>query len=68
MKKQIAELQTQVKRLESIIEVLVIKERDNQAEISKLIKRMLKAEFELTYHRDSLDRCADLLNVPRSRV
>jgi len=68
MKEQIAELQARVKKLESQIEVLVIKERDNEAEISKLIKRMLKAEFELTYHRDGLDRVADLLGVPRSRI
>tara|TARA_Y100000361_G_C11000152_1_gene258845 strand:+ start:131 stop:340 length:210 start_codon:yes stop_codon:yes gene_type:complete len=67
-KQQISELQAQVKKLESMIEVLVIKERDNQADISKLIERMLKAEFELTYHRDSLDRVADLLKVPRSRI
>ena len=68
MKQQIAELQAQVKKLESQIEVLVIKERDNQAEIGKLIERMLKAEVELGYHRDGLDRCADLLYVPRSRI
>ena len=68
VKKEIAQCQKKIKKLESIIEALVSKERDHQAEISKLIKRVLKAEVELIYHRDGLDRCADLLDVPRSRI
>ena len=64
MKQQIAELQTQVKKLESQVEVLM----SYQLAIEPLIKRVRELEWKMHETRDSLDRVADLLEVPRSRV
>ena len=64
MKQQIAELQTQVKKLESQVEVLM----SYQLAIEPLIKRGRDREWKMREARDSLDRVADLLDVPRSRV
>ena len=64
MKQQIAELQTQVKKLESQVEVLM----SYPLAIAPLIKRVRDLEWKMREARDSLDRVADLLDVPRSRV
>ena len=64
MKQQIAELQTQVKKLESQVEALLY--RVKVLELEKATKREIDNNRHET--RDSLDRVADLLNVPRSRI
>ena len=64
MKQQIAELQTQVKKLESQIEVLTYLVRSLEAD--RVTPKMLQDNRIET--RDSLDRVADLLDVPRSRI
>ena len=64
MKQQIAELQTQVKKLESQVEVLLY--RVKVLELEKATKREIDNNRHET--RDSLDRVADLLDVPRSRI
>ena len=64
MKQQIAELQTQVKKLESQVEVLM----SYQLAIEPLIKRVRDLEWKMREARDSLDRVADLLDVPWIRV
>ena len=64
MKQQIAELQAQVKKLESQVEVLM----SYQLAIEPLINRVRELEWKIHETRDSLDRVADLLEVPRSRV
>ena len=64
MKQQIAELQAQVKKLESQVEVLTYLVRSLEAE--RVTPKMLQDNRIET--RDSLDRVADLLNVPRSRI
>ena len=63
-KQQIAELQTQVKKLESQMEALIYRVR--VLEVEKATKREIDSNRHET--RDSLDRVADLLNVPRSRI
>ena len=63
-KQQIAELQAQVKKLESQVEVLTYLVRSLEAE--RVTPKMLQDNRIET--RDSLDRVADLLNVPRSRI
>ena len=63
-KEQIAELQKQVKKLESQVEVLM----NYQQAIEPLIKRVRDLEWKMRETRDSLDRAADLLDVPRSRI
>ena len=64
MKQQIAELQAQVKKLESQVEVLTYLVRSLEAD--RVTRKMLQDNRIDT--RDSLDRVADLLNVPRSRI
>ena len=64
MKQQIAELQAQVKKLESQVEVLTYLVRSLEAD--RVTRKMLQDNRIDT--RDSLDRLADLLNVPRSRI
>ena len=64
MKEQIAELQAQVKKLESQVEALIYRVR--VMEVEKATKREIDNNRHET--RDSLDRVADLLKVPRSRV
>ena len=64
MKQQIAELQAQVKKLESQVEALIYRVR--VLEVEKATKREIDSNRHET--RDSLDRVADLLNVPRSRI
>ena len=64
MKQQIAELQAQVKKLESQVEVLTYLVRSLEAD--RVTPKMLQDNRIDT--RDSLDRVADLLNVPRSRI
>ena len=63
-KQQIAELQTQVKKLESQMEALIYRVR--VLEVEKATKREIDSNRHET--RDSLDRVAYLLNVPRSRI
>ena len=64
MKQQIAELQAQVKKLESQVEALIYRVR--VLEVEKATKREIDNNRHET--RDSLDRVADLLKVPRSRI
>ena len=64
MKQQIAQLQKEVKKLESQVEALIYRVR--VMEVEKATKREIDHNWHET--RDSLDRVADLLEVPRSRV
>jgi len=64
MKHQIAQLQKEVKKLESQVEALIYRVR--VMEVEKATKREIDHNRHET--RDSLDRVADLLDVPRSKV
>ena len=64
MKKEIAQCQKEIKKLESQVEALLY--RVKVLELEKATKREIDNNRHET--RDSLDRVADLLNVPRSRI
>ena len=64
MKHQIAQLQKEVKKLESQVEALIYRVR--VMEVEKATKREIDHNRHETLY--SLDSVADLLEVPRSRV
>ena len=64
MKKEIAQCQKEIKKIESQVEALLY--RVKVLELEKATKREIANNRHET--RDSLDRVADLLNVPRSRI
>ena len=64
VKKEIAQCQKEIKKLESQVEALLY--RVKVLELEKATKREIDNNRHET--RDSLDRVADLLNVPRSRI
>ncbi len=64
MKKEIAQCQKEIKKLESQVEALLY--RVKVLELEKATKREIDNNRHET--RDSLDRVADLLDVPRSRI
>tara|TARA_R100001079_G_scaffold100772_1_gene65421 strand:- start:152 stop:346 length:195 start_codon:yes stop_codon:yes gene_type:complete len=64
VKKEIAQCQKEIKKLESQVEALLY--RVKVLELEKATKREIDNNRHET--RDSLDRVADLLDVPRSRI
>ena len=64
VKKEIAQCQKEIKKLESQVEALLY--RVKVLELEKASKREIDNNRHET--RDSLDRVADLLDVPRSRI
>ena len=64
VKKEIAQCQKEIKKLESQVEALLY--RVKVLELEKATRREIDNNRHET--RDSLDRVADLLDVPRSRI